>query len=504
MSQAKSAGGVILRGARATAGGFVIRFGARIAFLYVAAHLFGIALFGAYSLAVAAVELAVTLGGLGAKRILFKHLEEQDPDRPRIHVVLDSALLVTAVSLILAALFILAALITPATLLSPNVALALALLAPAIAGQSLLDLFCAATRWTHAIRYEVLARSIIEPYAALAATVLAWALGYRETGLLIGYLAGTAAALAYALFGARRCFQGFRLASWRPAHIATNLRESAGATLNDMLSGLFGRIDLYLVGIFLGEAPAGIYGMARQIRTPVRQVRQSFDGLLNPIIARTLALKGPTDTGIATAGAARLILAVQLPILIALAFAGMPLLASFGPAFPAGYAALLLLAAAEMIQGAFGVSDLILLYRRPLAQLSVTTASIAVNLAAGALLIAPLGVTGAALAVLIGVAAGAVIRRYALRHYFGIRVPLHYSAPPATAALLATAAAFAIQALLPPANPWLHYAVPLVAGLLTYAGALKLWLRVTGDTLSLGDFQTGSNPEQATGTAATK
>lgn len=494
MNQVTSAGGVILRGARATAGGFVIRFGARIAFLYVAAHLFGITAFGAYTLAVAAVELAVTVGGLGAKRILFKHLEEQDPARPRIHVVLDSALLVTTVSAILGALFLLTALAAPATILSPEVALAVAFLAPAIAGQSLLDLFCAATRWTHAIRHEVLARSIIEPYASLAFTALAWALGYRETGLLIGYLAGTFVALAYALIGAHRCFRGFRLISWRPAHITTNLRESATATFNDVLSGLFGRIDLYLVGIFLGAAPAGIYGMARQIRTPVRQVRQSFDGLLNPIIARTLALKGPTETGVATASAARLILAVQLPILIALAFAGKPLLASFGPAFPPGYAALLLLAAAEMIQGAFGVSDLILLYRRPLAQISITAASIAINLAAGALLVAPLGVTGAALSVLIGVAAGAVIRRQSLRHFFQIRIALHYSAPPLVAALLATAAAFAVQALIASANPWLHYGLPLIIGLLTYAAVLQAWLRITGDTLSLGDFQTGTEP----------
>ena len=200
------------------------------------------------------------------------------------------------------------------------------------------------------------------------------------------------------------------------------------------MNGLFYRVDLYLVGILLGEGPAGIYGMARQIRIPVRQVRQSFDGLLNPIIARTLAVKGAAETGAATAAAARLILALQLPILIALVFAGVPLLAWFGPEFALGYWALLLLAAADMIQGAFGVSDLIILYRRPRAQLGVTAANIAVNLIAGALLIVPFGVTGAALSVLIGVLAGALIRRLSLRRHFGIGTALHYSAGPVGAA----------------------------------------------------------------------
>lgn len=493
MSEAKSAGRVILGGARATAFGFGIRFGARIAFLYVAARLFGLALFGAYALAVAAVELAVTIGGLGFKRILFKRLEEEGGARPHIHIVLDAAMLVAALSLALGALFILGAAAAPAGLISANVGWALALLAPMIAGQALLDLFLAATRWTHIIRYEVLSRSVIEPYAALAAALAAWLLGYRESGLLIAYWAGTMGALAYALVGARRCLGPFDLAGYRfaPSRILPLLRASAVATVNDVLNGLFARIDLWLVGIFLGEMPAGIYGMARQIRTPVRQVRQSFDGLLNPIIARTLALKGPKETGLATAGAARFILALQLPILIALAFGGVPLLAWFGAEFVAGYWALLLLAAAETIQGAFGVSDLILLYRKPLAQLAITSANIAINVAAGWLLIGPLGVTGAGLSVLAGVAAGALIRRISLRAYFGVRAPLFYSAGPIAAAALGVAAAFGVLALLRGGPPALLYGVSLAAGLGVYAAVLKAWLIATGDTLALVNFEVG-------------
>ena len=79
---------------------------------------------------------------------------------------------------------------------------ALFLLAPMILGQALLDLLLAATRWTHKMRHQVWARSIIEPYAGVAAIVLAWAAGCRETGLILGYWAGTLAALAYALASA--------------------------------------------------------------------------------------------------------------------------------------------------------------------------------------------------------------------------------------------------------------------------------------------------------------
>jgi O-antigen/teichoic acid export membrane protein len=93
---APTAGRTVLRGAKASAFGFAIRFGARMLFLYLAGRLFGAALFGAYALATAAVELAVAVGGVGSKRLLFKRFEE-DGERLPAHVLVDVAILVAAV-----------------------------------------------------------------------------------------------------------------------------------------------------------------------------------------------------------------------------------------------------------------------------------------------------------------------------------------------------------------------------------------------------------------------
>lgn len=495
MAESPPVGRTIKQGALTTALGFAIRFGARFLFLYVAARLFGVALFGSYSLATAAVELAVTVGGLGSKRLLFKYLDEETL-RPPIHVVLDSAVAVLAVSMMLAALFVLVSAALPSSLLAPGVATGLMILAPMIAGQSLLDLVLAATRWRRMLRYEVVGRSIVEPYVGVAAALTAYLLGWRETGLLISYWAGTLGALAFAVVGLHRCYGGFRLRTYnlRPSRLVALVRTSAGATLNDMLNGLFGRVDLYLVGFFLGEVGAGVYGMARQIRTPVRQVRQSFDGLLNPIIARTIATQGPERTGVATAAASRLILAVQLPILIALALIGEPLLASLGPGFVAGYWAMLLLAAAETIQGAFGVSDLIILYHRPLSSLRITSSNIVCNLIAGSLLMGPFGVTGAALSVLIGVMAGAFLRRWTLRRTFGVVVPIHHSAGPLAAALVAVAGALAARGLAAGTPMLLGQGIALLVGLLGYVAGLRIWMAAAREDWSLGEFEPETKP----------
>lgn len=472
---------LILKGGGSAALGFLIRFGARLLFVLVAGRLFGAALFGAFAVAVAVVELAVTLGGAGMKRQLFKLLDEERDGRPPTHILLDGAALVTLASLVCIVPMMLAVALLPPGQIAGNTAAALLLLAPMILGQSLLDLFLAATRWTHLMRHQVWARSIIEPYAGVAVAALAWALGFQATGLIIGYWAGTLGALLYAVAGARRCLGPFRLRTWRfsPARLAFMVRQTALPTLSDLTSALAGRLDLYLVGLFLGEVPAGIYGMARQVRTPIRQVRQSFDGLLTPIVSRTLGIAGPVRTGQATASATRLILAIQLPMLIGLVAVGEPLLAWIGPEFAAGYLALLLLAAAEAIQGAYGVSDLILLYRRPAYILWITAVGAAVNVAAGWALIPLWGVDGAAAAALAAYVAANVARRLLLARGFGIHVPLAYAGAPVLAGAAGLAAALALIDM-----PGLAFA----AGLAAYGATLGAALRLGRSSLAMTHF----------------
>src|SRR5947209_17186388 len=103
MTDVKDAGRLIVRGAQATAAGFAGRLAARLLFLFVAGRLFGRDAFGAYVLAVAAIEMAVSVGSLGMKKIIFQLLDRADGERPLTHVLLDAALLVSLARLIIAA-----------------------------------------------------------------------------------------------------------------------------------------------------------------------------------------------------------------------------------------------------------------------------------------------------------------------------------------------------------------------------------------------------------------
>ena len=492
MASGADAHRLILRGGGSAAAGYVVRFGARLLFMFAAARLFGATLFGAYLLAVAVVELAVAAGGLGMKRYLFRLLEERPAGRPPQHVVLDAAVLVTAAGGLLAAAIMIVVLAVPDSMIAANTSFGLLVVAPMIVGQALIDLLLAATRWKQKMRYDVTARSLLEPYVAIIALLAAFAAGFDRSGLLIRYWAGTLAALVYAIAGVRACYGPLSAGRYRlsPRRLHIMLKSSAMPTVTDLAGGLFARLDLYLVGILLGEAPAGIYGMARQLRTPARQVRQSFDGLLTPVIARTLATSGAATTGAATASAARLILAFQLVTLVGMVAVGRPILAWFGPEFVAGYWAMVILVAAETILGAFGVAETILLYRRPELAVGITSACIAINLAAAWLLVPPFGANGAAAAVLIAVAAGALIRRHLLRTRFDVSVPLTHSAGPILAGAAGVAAAWLVQDMvLVPGASW-TVLLPLAAGLGVYGAALKAWMAATGERLELVEFTT--------------
>ena len=478
MTQAEDPGRTIARGAKANAAGFLLRFGGRLVFLFVAARLYGAHLYGAFVLAAALVELATSVGSLATKKTLFPLLERaaETAERPLCHVVIDAALLVTLASLALAATMAGAAL-----LLAPaDVAASLVLLAPMVAGQALLDLFLAAARWRGMVRYDVLSRSLIEPWALALGAIAAFHLGFGALGLAAGYWCGTLAALAYAMWGVARHYPPTSASRYRPSGATLRaIARTAGAnSANDFVNALYMRADLYLVGLLLGPAPAGIYGMARQVTTPVRQVRQSFDSLLVPAVSRTIGRSGAAGAAEPLAAAARLILVIQLPLLIAMVAIGRPLLAWLGPGFEAGYAALLILAAAEILQSALGIGDLIFVYLKPRIGLALTLASIAAGLVTALLLIPPLGITGAALALLAAYALRSALRFVVLHRSFGVPVPHAHLVGPMLAAGIGAATAIAVP----------DAALALAAGLALYAALTFAWLKATGQRLALTGF----------------
>ena len=478
-------GRLVLHGGLVSGLGYALRIGARLLAFLFAAWLFGATLFGAFVIAIAILDAAVIAAGLSTKWVLFKWLDENRAagDRPDSHVLLDAALLVLGASLLLSVLIAAGAIALPD--FEPQTRMALLALLATLPLQALTDLALTATRWTEVMRYELVAKSVIQPLLSIVLALVAYSVGWRELGLPLAFVAGTAAGLAYALVGVERRFGGLRLAAYRPnpATLLSRLRSAAHTTGADLTDALYNRVDIYVVGFLLGAHAAGVYGLARQMSLPVRQAKQSFDSMLIPLVSRTVARFGPGPAAGCIATASRFVLLVQLPVVILLAALGFPLLRLAGDDFIAGFGALLLLALAETVQGAFALGELLLVYNRPRTAMALTLVSLALG-AAGAVLLAPwYGLSGIAAAVLASYAVRGLLRRFVLGRAFAMRVPFRLWAAPVAAGTAGLAAAFLASRAVSGAGEPTAAAAAALAGLAAYALAVAAWLTLSGATL---------------------
>ena len=498
MTASRGSQTVIARGAGSNALSFVIRFAARASFLYVGARLYGAASYGVFTMASAMVELAVPIASLGLKRMIFPWLEEATSgEHPRLatHVLLDALFLALVAGLIVSAILVLGAQALPDGLVSGDLRLALMLIAPAVLGQIFGDIALAATRWTHKMRYEVIARGLVEPYVLTAVALGAWYAGLEQTGMVIGYWAGSIALALFSVWSARHCLGSLQVRRWRPRPVALLARAHAlmPASGSDFLTTLAQRIDLYLVGFLLGDAAVGVYGVLRQLRTPILQVRQAFDGILTPLTARTMMSDGDIATGKATAAATRVILTIQLAVVLLMAATGEALLDLFGAHYVGGYAALLAMVLAETVNGAFGVSEMILYYRRPALALQVNLILIVIAGLTIPLLTPEYGILGAALAMLLAALVASFMRRHWLSG-LGVRPHPFHAAIPLLAAGTSVVLGIWLGGLakgsaLAGAHPVVTKAVSPLIALLFYGAFVALWRKAQPGVLSLNRFR---------------
>jgi O-antigen/teichoic acid export membrane protein len=465
------------RGAAAMAAGFLIRFGAKGLFLATAALLYGPIVFGGYAVALATVEFCVAAAGLSVKKLLFKTLDDPAAEATHAERIADAALMVVATGGPLGLGIGLALWATGQA--GGAVGSVLMLMLPMIMGQCLLDVTLTAIRWTGVVRYEVITRSIVEPYVGLVASLLAYAAGLHHTGLAVGYAAGTIAALCQAAYGLRRGvdlspMRHYRL-SIRP--VVEGVRANAANTLGDLAANLYQRVDLYIVALALGAHASGVYAMAKQFCVPIRNIRQSYDALVLPLMSRDLTAAAQREVGGRIGEIVGLILNIQLPYLLAIGGIGAVILGFFPHSFQGAFVPMVILAIGETLHASHGIGEYILAYKAPVRGLVNTLVSMLAGGLAAWLLVGRYGISGAAVGMLISYSARALLRSATIRQ-LGFAVP--YAAVFARYAMptgLAAAMLIASRLLFPKADIAANLLVTLLALALFASGrALMQWM----------------------------
>lgn len=366
----------IAKGAGANFFGFIIRLGSRLPFLILAVALFGNELYGRYNYTITTIEICAAFATFGFKRSLFKFIHDDEyAGRYSIEQVMISALLSSIiVSMIFTGLIILGAEFLAFIFDYPEMVPGLKSLAPMVIIITALDVILAGTRATRKMRYEVISRSLVEPYVLLGSMLLFFYMGFTTFGLLMAYAVALIAALIYAIWGFCHLYSFEKTIKARPdAKLMKRLMHFSGPTaFHDLALLVFMRMDIFTVKFFFSEAVLGVYTIAQQFATSVEKIYQSFYPILSPVMAKNLVEKDFVTVEKQMIMVSRWILMIQSVLVILCVFYGEAIFNAILPADTApnmaviGGIVLFYLMVGETINGGFGMADLPVIYRTPL------------------------------------------------------------------------------------------------------------------------------------------
>jgi O-antigen/teichoic acid export membrane protein len=451
----------LAKGGRTNFAGFLLRLGARLPFLVLAARLYGAEELGRFAYATMVVELAAALAVLGLKRGLALEMARDAGNRPPAHTIADCLLLALGMAMVATALLVAFPALAFPDGPRPGEWM-LFLIVPAVVVS---DVTLAALAFRHRIGAAVRARSVVEPWVlTLAAAGLAFLA--PSGGLLIAYALSLVAAAGFSLVPAAREYGwpvGWRPSAGRSARRARRLLPIAGADLVDWVSR---RLDIFLLGRFATPEIVGIYYVAQQVASLAGKIRVSFDPILAPMLSTALAAGDRARAAAHIRQVGFWVLAFQFPVVLALGLPGEGVMGLFGPAFAGGAAMMALLLTAELAGANASVPEMALVYIRPRISLAIGVGGLALQTLLSLLLIPRFGGEGAAAALLVALVAVGLARQTLLHRELAAPVAC-WRWSLLLAAIPAFALGYAARAL--PELPQMVIAIP---GILILFGAI--------------------------------
>lgn len=479
MSEARSGSEEITalaKGGRTNIIGFFLRLLARLPFLFIAGRMYGAETVGRFALAVVVVELAALLATLGLKRGLAQALASTD--RPHAHVVWDGMAVAFTVSIAASAvLFAFPQAMFPN---SPVMGMErlLALIVFAIAWS---DISLAALAYRGNVKATVTARAIVEPWTISIAAFGFYYVSSRD-GLIYAYVLSMLAALTASLVPFIRSYglpQG-----WSPR--ITPLLQLAGRNMPlagaDAIEWGTRNIDRFILGLLFPPAIVGIYYMAQQVSSIPAKLKTSFDPVLGPGIARSLAAGNRAAIGEQVKQVAFWIITLQMVLLLMGGIPAEGVMGVVGPQFVAGAGALCFLLAAEVFAAPGAVAEAGLVYMARMRNLIVSLLLLGFQAALSFALVFAMrnlgwGVNyqaaGPAVALTLTVALGSVIKCTMLTRLVGGRV---FALRPGFFAAAAVAGVVGgAFTLLPRQLEWVELSIGVPAIFLAYFAVIARW-----------------------------
>lgn len=400
-------------------------------FTFLVARLLGPAALGVYSVAWSTTDIISKIGVLGLDNAIITFIARSEAvgDRARSRTLFRIAIVLgVAQSIITAVVVILALRFFNSRLhVKPQMLSALALVLCAMPGLALYRISTAVSRGMKVMQHDIYSRGITEPIVTTLAFLLAVTVGFKESSPEVAAVVGSAASGLIALALATTLFRHVPV----QADVVSPFREArslvayaAPISIYQLINTLISRLDLILLGYFVGRAPGvtlatvGVYSAVIGTANGLRRVNQTFNPIFAPVVAG-MTVKG--DHQIAAATYARLaqwMLWILLPCVAVLSLAGSTILLIYGPAFWQGGRWLGLVALASATNAFVSLGETVIMVQRPHLNLLHSAITCVVAFAGLLWLIPRFGPLGAAVGILLPYIVQGILRYATLRWVF--------------------------------------------------------------------------------------
>lgn len=430
-------------------------------FTFLVAWLLGPASLGTFSVAWATTDLLSKIGifGLDNTIITFIARSEAAGDHARSRTLFRLAVLLGVVQCAIVAGISIAAirLLGHRLNLDSQMVAALSIMLCAMPGVALYRISTSVSRGMKVMKHDIFSRGTTEPIATTLAFLIALAIGFKIFAPEIAAITGTAASGIVALFLAASL-----LRSAPPRHAGLSRRAESRRLLAfaapigayDLLNAVIVRLDVVMLGCFIGRAPGvtlttvGIYGAVVEVAGGLRKVNQAFNPIFAPVVAGMTATSEQDRAAATYARLAQWMLWILLPLVAVMALAGTAILMIYGPAFRQGGLWLGIVATACATNAFVSLGETVIMVQRPRLNLINSSITCAVAIVANLWLIPRFGVTGAAFGILLPYVVQGILRYAALRFVFRWPNPWNNIAPPVIATIIALVPALVCRALL--------------------------------------------------------
>ncbi|RMF62327.1 MAG: hypothetical protein D6743_12260, partial [Calditrichaeota bacterium] len=402
----------------------------KVLFMFVAARVYGMETLGLYLLSWSVVDIASKFGLWGIDRSLIRdisryHKDEGEANRIRLFGIIrfNIGLVIGLSFLTTVVVYFLIPLIAVQGLHKPNLIPPLRILVFAIPFITLTHSFIATTKALRIMKYEALIRSGLEPLVLLLGTL---ALIPFKMGVIALVSAHIFASAVAAVGAASVAIRKYRYLGWQHQALSAEdkketLRYTSPIAVMDMLSLLVARSDILLVGRLMNEAAAGLYGIAVEIISVVKRIRQGFEPIFAPIVSELFYTKEKSRLHRNYVIVTRWLMAGSLLPALAMILYPAQLLSLFGREATAAAGALVVLAISHGLFGTFSAAEsLLVMTGKTLLNTILAAAMLSINIAVSLWLIPKLGLVGAALGMLTAFAFVSAARLYHGYRFYGI------------------------------------------------------------------------------------